>query len=949
MLTTPTKLYLVTYNVRTLSGYEHLIELTEAFKNIKFDIIGMSETRRQGIKIQEYDDYILCHSGVIPGQYGVGFLVHKKHKNNIESFTGFTDRVAILNLNIQGNKISLIQVYAPTEAAEEDKLELFYENVNKALKQVHQTLIIMGDFNAKIGQPRRDEYLVTRPNGYGERNQRGQRLLDFALENKITILNTFFKKKPKLRWTWCSPNGHKNEIDFILTNQPKLIQNMEVLSVNFPSDHRPVRTTLILTKYKKTRSSYKNCTYSTLKKEEEISKYLEQITSYLPELDDCSTYSVQTFHDKIIKAISESLKVARITKGISHNRHNILSEQTLSLMERRQDLQNTPNKTRSMKNELSALYKLTKKRIKQDYTRYRHNIFEKHLTQSNSSKKAFKELQTYKTWIDGLNHRNKTLKNRNDVVNLATDFYKKLYSASDCIETEQEFRNSIKHQEEEHGPQLDVVDVVETIKMLKTDKSPGQDNITNEAIKNASAQLALPLTKLFNRILDTTEIPTQWSKSEIILIYKKGDPHDIGNYRPISLLPCLYKLFSMLINKKIRNTLDAEQPIEQAGFRKGFSTIDHIHTIELLIEKYQEQQKPLYIAYIDYKKAFDTVSHMSIWKTLKDQGVETMYIQIIKKIYENSTAKVKLDRPGPSFPIRRGVKQGDPLSPQLFIALLESIIRNLDWKQYGININGKYLNHLRFADDLILLSETDTQLQLMIHSLNKSSKQVGLEMNLTKTMIMTNSIQRKIAADDVILKYTDKYTYLGKQIGFSRKNSELEIDRRIQNTWNKYWSMKEIFKSDMAVQIKTRVMNTCLLPSLTYGCQTWKFTNKTRNKIISCQRALERSMLSIQKIQKIRHEKIRNISKATDALEQTQRLKWKWAGHVARLQDERWTKRVTLWSGPKGKRHRGRPHARWEDDITRIAGSNWTETAKDRDKWTSLEEAFTRRGVLSQK
>lgn len=67
MLTTPTKLYLVTYNVRTLSGYEHLIELTEAFKNIKFDIIGMSETRRQGIKIQEYDDYILCYSGVIPG------------------------------------------------------------------------------------------------------------------------------------------------------------------------------------------------------------------------------------------------------------------------------------------------------------------------------------------------------------------------------------------------------------------------------------------------------------------------------------------------------------------------------------------------------------------------------------------------------------------------------------------------------------------------------------------------------------------------------------------------------------------------------------------------------------------------------------------------------------------------------------------------------------------
>ena len=66
-------------------------------------------------------------------------------------------------------------------------------------------------------------------------------------------------------------------------------------------------------------------------------------------------------------------------------------------------------------------------------------------------------------------------------------------------------------------------------------------------------------------------------------------------------------------------------------------------------------------------------------------------------------------------------------------------------------------------------------------------------------------------------------------------------------------------------------------------------------------------MLNIKKNQKIRHDKIRNISKATDALEQTQRLKWKWAGHVARLQDERWTKKVTLWGGPEGKHHRGRP------------------------------------------
>lgn len=93
----------------------------------------------------------------------------------------------------------------------------------------------------------------------------------------------------------------------------------------------------------------------------------------------------------------------------------------------------------------------------------------------------------------------------------------------------------------------------------------------------------------------------------------------------------------------------------------------------------------------------------------------------------------------------------------LFIAILESIIRELDWGTSGLNINGKYLSHLRFADDLVLLSESSSQLQVMIQSLNAASKKVGLEMNLTKTMLMTNSVEKTISVDREILKYKNKY------------------------------------------------------------------------------------------------------------------------------------------------------------------------------------------------
>lgn len=339
------------------------------------------------------------------------------------------------------------------------------------------------------------------------------------------------------------------------------------------------------------------------------------------------------------------------------------------------------------------------------------------------------------------------------------------------------------------------------------------------------------------------------------------------------------------------------------------------------------------------------VTHISIWESLKQQSVEDIYIKAIKSIYNNNKGRIKLETLGPSFPIERGVRQGDPLSPKIFIAILEAIISKLDWSKAGLCIKGDYLSHLRFADDLVLLSESSSQLQIMIETLHLASVKVGLQMNLTKTMAMTNRGRRVITINGEPLEYTDKYIYLGKQISFDRKSNELEVERRVQQTWNKYWSLKEIFKSNLPITIKTKVMNSSLLPYLTYGCQTWKFTSKLKNKITTCQRGLERSMLKINKLLKIRHTKIRSITKATNALNYAQKLKWKWAGHVARLKDQRWTIKVTFWKGPPGKRRRGRPLTRWEEDIARTAGSNWKQIAQDRDKWASLEEAFTQFGV----
>ncbi|KAE9413669.1 hypothetical protein Angca_006202, partial [Angiostrongylus cantonensis] len=110
------------------------------------------------------------------------------------------------------------------------------------------------------------------------------------------------------------------------------------------------------------------------------------------------------------------------------------------------------------------------------------------------------------------------------------------------------------------------------------------------------------MARLFTRYLSESKVPTQWKTSKTVLLFKKGDLHDIGNYRPICLLSVIYKLFTRGILNRIDRTLDKGQLCEQAGFRKGFSVMDHIHTITRLIEVSREYKRSPCLVFIDLQK-----------------------------------------------------------------------------------------------------------------------------------------------------------------------------------------------------------------------------------------------------------------------------------------------------------------------------------------------------------
>lgn len=140
-------------------------------------------------------------------------------------------------------------------------------------------------------------------------------------------------------------------------------------------------------------------------------------------------------------------------------------------------------------------------------------------------------------------------------------------------------------------------------------------------------------------------------------------------------------------------------------------------------------------------------------------------------------------------------------------------------------------------------------------------------------------------------------------------------------------------------------MDNTILPSLLYGCQTWALTHDSVDKIAKFQRAAERSMLGLTLMDKVRNTEIRRRTKVIDAVRMMCRLKWKWAGHLARATDGRWSERIVHWYPRDATRTRGRQKKRWKDDIVEVAGVTWTRLAQDRKAWACKEEAFTRSRV----
>ena len=948
-----------TWNVRTLleskrSAARPTAIVSREMARYGIDFAALQETRILGESVIEEVEggYTFFLKGKPEGDkhyYGVGFAIKSKLVKQLEGKypIGINERLMTMCLPLQGCSLSIISAYAPTLAQSDEVKERFYGQLSDAIEAVPSShkLLVLGDFNARVGTDFESWENVIGKHGVGRENSNGTLLLSLCSQHNLSITNTLFQQADRHKTTWMHPRTKGwHMIDYVITRQRDIqdVHHTRAMCGSCTwSDHRLVRAKLSLrpkiVRHIRRQKPAKKLDIAKLKSVETR----EMLGTKLQEAYAAADQNAGASTTHIWKTFkSTTLQVSEEVLGSPERKHRDWFDENDTLIKplltalHGKHLEAIEDKSNSTK---ATAYRECKQQAQKSLRTMQNNWWKDRATdlQQAADRRDYKSFYQGMKAVYGPRYKNSSaIKSKDGTVLTEPDQILGRWAEhfNGVLNQDSSFDRSVL----EDIPQWDIntslaeLPTIEEIhlciRQLNCGKAPGEDGIPPDIYVHGGVAIAEQLLIIFTRVWEDGEVPQDFKDATIVHLYKnKGDRMTCDNHRGIALLNIAGKIFArLLLNRLIKHADDiGVVPESQCGFRANRGTVDMSFALQQIQEKCKIQYQDLYLLFIDLTKAFDTVFREGLWCILEKVGCPKLFIDLIRSFHDGMHVTVREGSESSSaFTVTSGTKQGCVLAPTLF-SIFFSLMLHVAFKDTtdGVDIHSRFdrglcnlksshfkatskiekstIRDLLFADDCALAACSLEALQRLCDSFSVAARRFGLVISIKKTEALyqpargNDYIPPATFIEGKALKAVEQFKYLGSIVSNDASN-DLEVTARIAKATASFGRLTKRLWANRNIRLDTKisVYKACVLTSLLFGCEAWTLTKKQIMRLEKFHLTCLRKIAKIRWYHKVTNYDVLTRCKVTSVQSMIDSARLRWTGHVVRMNNDRIPKKL---------------------------------------------------------
>uniref|UniRef100_A0A8D8UAM4 Craniofacial development protein 2 n=1 Tax=Cacopsylla melanoneura TaxID=428564 RepID=A0A8D8UAM4_9HEMI len=936
---------IATWNVNTMNKEGKLENLTREMRKNNIDLMGLAEVHWLGEGELIVDGYKMVYKGTDrKKEHGVGFIYKQGLDKKVSKIIPKSDRIIAMKIRTESVDTLIIQVYMPTSRAKDDEVEEIYKQIEEIIEENGKgqiRTIVMGDWNSVVGEESTDG--IVGKFGYGKRNERGERLIQFCKQKNLWIANTWFKHHKRRLYTWKRPGDTMRfQIDYILINDrfKNSIKNAKTYpGADVHTDHTllaaEVRTRLKHIKKKSTFKKWNTEKLKTSEAEQYQSEIEEKLMNIAPQ--ECVKEEWNIVKDTILESLEKN-----IGKKTARTKKEWITQEMLYKMEERRkwkcdSSENGRRQYRKLNNELRRetdkareIWMEEQCEKIEELERY-SKIEEMYRVVKNLTTKKAKTISK-----QGMRRKDgRVTSSEEENKEIWVEYIKELYD-SEANERMDEMESQEECDQNRIGTEIEEWEVKKALKELKYNKALGCDNIPSEALKALGPCALARMTHIINRIYDTGTWPEDLLKTILLPLPKKPNATECKDYRTISFICHLTKTITRIMIKRIEKKVEENIGEDQFGFRKGKGTRDAMGCVRMLAERLMDVNRDMYVCFIDWEKAFDRVNWNILMKILKDIQINWKDRRLIRELYKGQKVVVRVENEETEeVIIGRGVRQGCCMSPALFNLYAEKLLEEALINERGIVVGNENLKNIKYADDQAVLAESIVDLQRMVENIKEAGKKYGMKINAGKTKVMKIGREEErmnVVLEGQTLEQVEHFRYLGGMI-YSNGSCTKEIRSRISMGKTAFVKVNDILTARrIPLTLRKRFAKCYIWSVVLYGSETWTLRKKEEKYLESFEMWLWRRIENIKWSDKIRNEEVlRRVGEERRILETIRGRKSSWIGHILRRDC---LQRRIMEGSIEGRRSRGRKKFGMLTDI--LKGRSYEEmkaNAQDRESW----------------